>query len=83
MKQNYPNPFNPVTKIQYDIAKKSDVTLSIYDILGKHIETLVNETKDAGSYIVEYNASALPSGLYFYKLEAGNFSEVKKMILIK
>ncbi len=81
--QNYPNPFNPVTKIQYDIAKKSDVTLNIYDILGKHIETMVNETKDAGSYIVEYNASALPSGLYFYKLEAGNFSEVKKMILIK
>ncbi len=83
LSQNYPNPFNPVTKIQYDIAKKSDVTLSIYDILGKHIETMVNETKDAGSYIVEYNASALPSGLYFYKLEAGNFSEVKKMVLIK
>ncbi len=81
--QNYPNPFNPVTKIQYDLPKKSYVTLSIYDVLGKLACTLVNETKDAGSYLIEYNASALPSGVYFYKIKAGEFSEVKKMILLK
>lgn len=81
--QNHPNPFNPVTKIQYDIPKKSIVTLSIYDVLGKHIETLVNESREAGSYLIDYDASLLPSGIYYYKLAAGDFVQTKKMILVK
>lgn len=81
--QNYPNPFNPVTKIQYDLPNKSFVRISIFDVTGKLIETLLNETKQEGSYIIEFNASSLPSGVYFYKLETEIYSEVKKMVLIK
>ncbi len=86
--QNYPNPFNPVTKIKFDIpsnvkGQTSDVKLIIYDALGKEVTKLVNEKLDAGSYEAEFNGSSYSSGIYFYKLEAGNFSEVKRMILLK
>jgi aminopeptidase N len=81
--QNEPNPFNPTTKISYDIPKDSKVKLVIYDILGKEVSTLVNDNIKAGTYSVEWNATQFPSGVYFYRLIAGSFSEVKKMLLIK
>ena len=81
--QNYPNPFNPVTKMNYDIPKNAFVTLKIYDILGREAAVLVNENKSAGSYTVEFNASGLTSGVYFYRLETSAYSEIKKMILLK
>jgi hypothetical protein len=81
--QNYPNPFNPSTKISYSIKEEGLVTLKVYDILGKEIATLINENKPEGNYEVEFNASALPSGLYIYKIQSGSFSDVKKMLLTK
>jgi hypothetical protein len=81
--QNYPNPFNPTTTISYRIPQHEFVTLKIYDLLGKEVAVLVNEVKNAGQYNVQWNASALPSGTYFYKIQAGNFTEVKRMLLIK
>ena len=83
LKQNYPNPFNPTTKISYSIPQKSYVFLKVYDILGKEIVTLVNENKPAGNYEVNFDASSLASGIYFYKLQSGNYIETKKMILLK
>lgn len=81
--QNYPNPFNPGTKIKYDLPKAGHVTIKVYDILGRKVETLINEEKPAGNYEVEFSGSNLSSGIYFYELQAGNYSSVKKMILIK
>jgi flagellar hook assembly protein FlgD len=81
--QNYPNPFNPATNIRYSIKENGIVTIKIYDILGKEIATLVNEKQSPGMYEVTWDASQYSSGIYFYKLTAGEFSEVKKMILIK
>jgi hypothetical protein len=81
--QNYPNPFNPSTKINYSIPKSGDVSLKVYDILGINVASLVNEFKEAGINSVEFNASSLPSGTYFYQLKAGDFVETKKMILLK
>ena len=83
LEQNYPNPFNPNTKIKYSIQQSSDVIIKIFDILGNEITTLVNEEKPSGSYEVEFNATSLPSGIYFYQLLAGSFVETKKMILMK
>ena len=83
LSQNYPNPFNPVTKISYALPKSGLVTLRVYDILGKEVATLVNEVKNAGSYSVDFGASNLTSGVYFYKLESSEFSDIKKMMLIK
>lgn len=83
LSQNYPNPFNPVTVINYQLPKTSNVTLSIYDVLGKNVDILVNETQNAGNHTIEWNASALPSGVYFYRLNAGSFVSNKKMILLK
>ena len=83
LSNNYPNPFNPSTKISYSINELSFVTLIVYDVLGNEIETIVNEEKPAGSYEIEFNADALTSGIYFYKLTAGSFAETKKMILLK
>ena len=73
--QNYPNPFNPTTKIKYSVPKTSKVSLALFTILGEEIATLVNEEKTAGNYEVEFNASNLPSGVYFYRLQAGEFIE--------
>ncbi|MCE1164737.1 MAG: T9SS type A sorting domain-containing protein [Bacteroidetes bacterium] len=83
LSQNYPNPFNPTTKINYALPKSGLVTMKVYDILGKEVATLVNETKTAGNYTVEFNASNLSSGIYFYKISVNGISEVKKMSLIK
>jgi hypothetical protein len=81
--QNYPNPFNPVTNISFSLPKNGFINLIIYDALGREVETLVNEFKQAGSYIVDFNASNLSSGIYFYKIQAGDFNDIKKMILTK
>jgi hypothetical protein len=81
--QNFPNPFNPTTKINYHIPQLSFVTLNVYDVLGSEIATLVNEEKSVGSYEIEFNATVLPSGIYFYRLQAGSFVETKKMVLMK
>lgn len=86
--QNYPNPFNPVTSIQYAITNRQFVTLKVYDLIGKEVETLVNEELEAGIYKVEFNVAQvsrpeIASGIYFYKLEAGNYTETKKMLLLK
>jgi len=81
--QNYPNPFNPVTNIRYQLSNSGFVTLKIYDAMGKEVETLVNEKQQAGTYEANFNAANYPSGIYFYKLETNNFSETKKMILVK
>ena len=88
--QNYPNPFNPSTTIKYEIKELTDVELKVFDILGREIITLVNEQKSPGSFEIEFNASGLPSGVYFYRLQAvptgrqaGVFVETKKMILMK
>ncbi len=81
--QNYPNPFNPSTTINYQIPALNFVTLKVYDVLGNEVVTLVNEEKPAGEYEVEFNASSLSSGIYFYRLQAGSFVETKKMVLLR
>jgi hypothetical protein len=83
LSQNYPNPFNPSTSIRYSVPAKSFVTMRIYNILGQEVETLVNMEQSAGSYLVQYNASRLSTGVYFYELRAGDYRDVKKMILLK
>jgi hypothetical protein len=81
--QNYPNPFNPVTTIRFDLAKNSNVKIRIYDILGREVRTLVNEFKPAGTYELKFDASSIASGTYFYKIEASDFVDIKKMVLVK
>ena len=83
LSQNYPNPFNPTTTITFQIPELSFVTLKVYDVLGNKIATLVNEEKPVSSYEVEFNATTLPSGIYFYRVQAGTFVETKKMVLLK
>ena len=83
LNQNYPNPFNPSTSIKYQLPKQAFVTIRVYDVLGREVTTLVNETKQAGYYEANFDASKLSSGLYFYKIEAGEFTDTKKMILVK
>jgi hypothetical protein len=81
--QNYPNPFNPTTAIEFRISDFGFVNLQVYDILGNEVATLVNEEKPAGTYEIEFNATGLPSGVYFYTLRAGSFVETRKMVLLK
>ena len=81
--QNYPNPFNPTTKVKMQIAKMSDVKLIVYDALGREVAMLVNEQLKPGAYEVVWDASGYPSGVYFYKIEAGEFVETRKMVLLK
>ena len=83
LSQNYPNPFNPVTKINFSLPKQDFVTLKIYDILGREIKTLVNEYRIAGYHSVEFDGSGFASGVYFAKLEAGNYRNIIKMMMIK
>lgn len=83
LNQNYPNPFNPLTNISFDIPKESIVKIKIFDITGREIKVLVNELKQAGSHKVIFNGSVFSSGVYFYKLEAGDFRQVKSMVLVK
>jgi hypothetical protein len=83
IEQNFPNPFNPTTSIQYQVSGTSNVTIKVYDVLGKDVATLVNETKTPGKYEVKFDGSTLSSGIYFYKLTAGDFIQTKKLILMK
>jgi hypothetical protein len=81
--QNYPNPFNPSTTIQFDLPKDSKVNITIYDILGRPVTTLVNGIKKAGSYKIIWNASRLASGVYFYRLQTDDYITTKKLLLLK
>lgn len=81
--QNYPNPFNPVTNINFQLSKSAFVRLTVFDMLGKEVEVLVNEELRAGTYNTDWNASNYASGVYFYRLEAGDFSDIRKMVLVK
>jgi len=83
LEQNYPNPFNPSTTINYQIPELSFVTLKVYDVLGSEVATLVNKELPVGNYEIEFDATTLPSGIYFYRLQAGSFVETKKMVLMK
>ena len=83
LEQNYPNPFNPSTTINYNLPVQQHVSLKVYDVLGNEIATLINVEQNAGSHSIDFNASQLGSGVYFYRLETGNFAETKSMILIK
>jgi hypothetical protein len=83
LSQNYPNPFNPTTTIEFSLPIASNVKLVIYNVLGKEIETLVSGWFQEGEHKVEFNAKNLPSGVYFYRLQAEGFEEMKKMVLIK
>lgn len=84
LQQNYPNPFNPVTTITFSIAQRSEVVITVYDILGRRVKTLLNEVKPAGNYQVRFDASQLASGIYFYRMMAGkNYNDIKKMIVLK
>ncbi|RPI16506.1 MAG: T9SS C-terminal target domain-containing protein [Ignavibacteriae bacterium] len=83
LQQNFPNPFNPTTVISYNIPEAGNVKLTVYDITGREVMTLANEFMQAGKYTAEFNASDLASGIYIYKIEAGSFTDVKKMLLVK
>jgi len=81
--QNYPNPFNPATRIDYSIAQATNVQLLIFNSIGEEVVVMVNEMQQAGRYSVNFDASRLSSGVYFYKLIAGDFISIKKMLLLK
>ena len=83
LNQNYPNPFNPSTTITYSIPKESIVTLKIFNAIGEEVATLVNEFKQVGNYEASFNSSSLPSGIYLYRMQAGDFVQTKNMILLK
>lgn len=83
LEQNFPNPFNPYTTILYTISTKGLVTLKVYDLLGREVASLVNETQTPGTYTVDWNASNNPSGVYFYRLQTNNFTDTKRMVLVK
>lgn len=83
LEQNYPNPFNPTTVISYHLGAVSQVTLKVFDILGREVRTLVDEKRNPGNYSVRFDASKLPSGVYFYRLQAGTYHDTKKLLLLK
>ncbi len=83
LKQNYPNPFNPNTTIEYSIATNADVLIEVYDVLGKKVKTLVNERKNTGTYKVQLDAGDFSSGVYFYRIQAGEYTKIRKMLLVK
>jgi hypothetical protein len=83
LSQNYPNPFNPTTKIKFDVAKAGEVKIIVFDVTGREVQTLVNESLKPGTYETSFDGSALNSGVYFYKITVGDFSQTKKMILLK
>lgn len=83
LEQNYPNPFNPTTSIRYEISENILVTLKVYDVLGREIRTLINQRQSAGKYKVTFDMSEYSSGVYFYKIQAGDFSDIRKMVLVK
>ena len=81
--QNYPNPFNPTTMIRFGIPKASNVSITVYNILGQKVADLFKGYKEAGNYQVSFDASKLTSGMYIYRIEAGNYTQIKKMLLLK
>jgi len=83
LSQNYPNPFNPSTQIQFSIPKQTQVTLKIYNLIGQEVATLVNGVLDAGQHTVSFNASRLASGVYFYSIKAGSYTNTRSMMLLK
>jgi hypothetical protein len=83
LSQNYPNPFNPITNIKFNLPRSGFVKMTVYDVLGREITTLVNQQMQAGSYSADWDASAYPSGVYFYKIETEDFAETKRMVLVK
>lgn len=83
LNQNYPNPFNPSTEISFQLAKSSFVNLEIYNSLGQKVASLINKKMNSGSYHVKFNASNLSSGIYYYKIQAGEFKSIKKMLLLQ
>ncbi len=83
LEQNYPNPFNPTTTIRFNLPKAENVKLTLYNLLGQKIITLVNEYKEPGVYVINFEASDLNSGMYIYEIEAGSFTQTRKMTLIK
>lgn len=83
LEQNFPNPFNPVTTIRFSLARTVDVNLAVYDVLGRRVTLLVNERKNAGVYEVNFDASRLSSGVYLYRLQAGEYVATKKLLLLR
>jgi hypothetical protein len=83
LEQNYPNPFNPTTTIRYELPHEGRVTLKVYSVLGQEVMTLVNNEQPAGRYVVELNGQTLATGVYFYRLQAGDFVQTRKVILVK
>ncbi len=83
LSQNFPNPFNPSTTIKFSLAESGMVEMEVYNTLGERVTRLINQEMDKGNHTIEFNAGNLPSGIYFYKLVSGNFSQVKRMVLIK
>ena len=86
LKQNYPNPFNPSTVINFSLPKSGNVKIKVYDMLGKEVASLINEFKTAGNYQVDFNEKdygALSSGIYYYRIESNEFTEIRKMMLLK
>ena len=81
--QNYPNPFNPSTTIKYELPRASDVTLCIFDVLGREVSMLLNDRRDAGVHAVKFDGSNLTSGVYFYRLRAGDFAQTKKLLILR
>jgi hypothetical protein len=83
LEQNYPNPFNPTTSIKYSVSSIQNVKLTVFNMLGKEVATLVNERHKPGEYEVKFNSGNLPSGIYFYSLTSNEYNETKRMVLIK
>ena len=83
LSQNYPNPFNPSTNISFSLPSKSFVSLVVYDVTGRKVATIISEDMSAGNYTRQWNAQGLSSGIYFYRLQAGNFTETKKLVLLQ
>ena len=83
LEQNYPNPFNPSTTIKYSIPKQSNVKIKVFDILGREVITLLNDNKIAGNYSLTFDGSDLSTGIYFYQIRTGNFTQTKKMIILR
>lgn len=81
--QNFPNPFNPSTRIRYTIPEQAKVSLKVFNVLGQEVATLVNEEQTVGNYVALFEANKLATGVYFYRLQAGSFTQVKKMLLLK